>query len=472
MPFADLRQYLDRLESCGQLKRIKKEVDWNLELSHVAKVNEEVGGGVALLFDNVKDYPGQSVLTSLLANISRVAISLDMPPTSRAVDVSREWVNRLARGKIPPEPVSSGPCKENIVKGDQINLLQFPVPQFYARDGGRYIGTACSLITRNLDTGRINLGTYRSMVYDEKRAGVQILPAKDADIDLRGYPKRHEPMPVALVLGADPVLFLCSSTLFAQSESEYDAIGALRGEAVKVVRGETVDLPIPANAEIVIEGEIMPGELLDEGPFGEYTGYYSGKGRIPREFINVKAVTFRNNPILWSTTVGKPVTDTHMIQSINRSSALWEGLQAVGVPGITGVYCPPAAGGRFLAIISVKQQYAGHGNHAGLAAFATVVGNYGLKTVIVVDDDIDPENYDQVVFALGVRFQPDRGAQILRRGRSTILDPSLEIANRELTSRILIDATIPYEWKEKPIPIELDPEMSKKVRSQWSQYFE
>jgi len=472
MPFDDLRQFVDRLESAGQLKRIRKEVDWNLELSHVAKVNEEVGGGVALLFENIKDYPGMPVLTSLLGNKQRVALALDMPIESKALDIGRQWVDRLARGKISPQYVSSAPCKANVVKGDKVDLFKFPAPQFYPRDGGRYIGTACFLINRNIDTGRINLGTYRTMIYDEKRAGIQLLKGKDAEVDLRGYAERREPMPVALVVGADPVLFLCSSTLFGQDESEYDAAGALRGEPVKVVRGETVDLPIPATAEIVIEGEIMPGELLEEGPFGEYTGYYSGKGRVPRDFISVKAITYRDNPIFWATTVGKPVTDTHMIQSINRAAALWDGLQGVKIPGIKGVYCPPAAGGRFVAIVSVKQQYPGHSTHAGLASFSTVMGNYGLKTVIVVDDDIDPENMDQVMFALGLRFQPDRGAQILRRGRSTPLDPSLEIANRDMTSRILIDATIPWEWKEKPIPIELDPEMAKKVRSQWNQYFE
>ncbi len=472
MAFSDLRQYLDRLESTGELKRIKKEVDWNLELSHVAKINEESGGGQALLFENVKDYPGKPVLASLLASHRRVALALDMPLESKSLGIAREWVARTTAKKIAPRVVSSGPCKENIVKGDKVNLLDFPAPWFYPKDGGRYIGTAAYLISRSLDNGRLNLGTYRSMIYDERRAGVQLIKAKDAEIDLRGYAARREPMPVALVIGGDPVLFLCSSTLFPLHESEYDAAGALRGEPVDVVKAETSDLLVPANAEIVIEGEIMPGELLDEGPFGEYTGYYSGKGRVPREFIKVSCITHRTNPILWATSVGKPITDTHVIQSINRAAALWEGLEGVKIPGIQGVYCPPAAGGRFMAIISVKQMYHGHATHAGLAAFSTVMGNYGLKTVIVVDEDIDPENIDQVIYAVGLRYQPERGTQILTRGRSTPLDPSLEIANRDMTSRILIDATIPYEWKEKPIPIELDGEVAKRVRAQWNQYFE
>jgi len=189
----------------------------------------------------------------------------------------------------------------------------------------------------------------------------------------------------------------------------------------------------------VIEGVITPEEKLPEGPFGEYTGYYSGVGSHLREFIKVKAITHRDDPIFWVTTVGKPVTDTHMIMGINRTSSLWNDLKNMGIPGIKAVYGPPSSAGRFLAIIAVKQMYPGHSTQVGLAAFATHTGNYGLKTVMLVDDDIDPENMDQVLYALSFRYQPDRGTQILRRGRPTPLDPSLEIGQRDMTSRVIID---------------------------------
>ena len=232
---------------------------------------------------------------------------------------------------------------------------------------------------------------------------------------------------------------------------------------------QTVDLPIPANAEIVIEGEVDPNAFMEEGPFGEYTGYYSGVGTDKRNFINVTAVTYRNNPVLWGTTVGRAVTDTHMTMALTYGATLWQQLtNDMKIPGIKSVYCPPEGAGRFLAIISVKQMYPGHADQVGTAAISTEMGAYGLKTVIVVDEDIDPWDIPRVLYAVSFRFQPNR-CQIIKRGRSTPLDPSLPIDARDITGRIIIDATIPYEWKEKPIPIELDPETVKKIKGRWSE---
>jgi 4-hydroxy-3-polyprenylbenzoate decarboxylase len=472
MPYRDLREFLDRLASLDYLGRIQKEVNWNLELSHIAKVNEEEHrGGKALLFENITGHPGWRVLTSALTTRERLALALDMPPSSSLMNLSREWVERIKNKRVPPRVVESGPVHENVVQGDDVDIFKLPAPWFYPADGGRYLGTAGYLISRNLDSGRLNLGTYRLMMSDAKRAAIQIIKAKDAEIDLRGYAARNEPMPVAYVCGAEPSLFLCGSTLFGLNESEYEIAGALRDEPVDVVKAVTNDLLVPATAELVIEGEIMPGETLPEGPFGEYTGHYSGK-EFPKEFINIKAITYRNNPILWSTTVGKPVTDTHMLMAVNRTASLWNDLSAMNIPGIKAVYGPPASAGRMLVIISIKPMYHGHSTQVGLAAFATVTGNYGLKTVILVDDDIDPENMDQVMFALSFKFQPDVGTQIIKRGRSTPLDPSLPIGDaRYMTSRIIIDCTTPYEWKEKPKQIYLDEQMLKHVKDNWNEYF-
>ncbi len=469
MPYSDLREFIDRLEANGQLHRVTKQVDWNLELAHVAKVNEQ-RGGPALLFESIKDYPGQSVLTSAFTSKERVALGLEMPPETRFLEIARSWVGRIADKRIEPVEVATGPCKDHVVTGEDVDLFSLPAPWFYPNDGGRYVGTACFLISRSPDNGRMNLGTYRVMIIDEHRAGIQLIKGKDSEIDLRGYAERGEAMPVALVIGGDPVLFLCSSTMFPLTESEYEVAGALRGKPVDVVRAETSDLLVPASAEIVIEGFIKPGETLPEGPFGEYTGYYSGVGTDPRDFITVTAITHREHPILWSTTVGKPVTDTHMIMGINRTASLWNDLQNMKIPGVMGVYGPPAAAGRMLAIIQVKQMYHGHSTQVGLAAFASVTGNYGLKTVILVDEDIDPENMDAVMYALAFRYQPDRGTQILERGRSTPLDPSLPITDRYMTSRVLIDTCIPYEWEHKPIPIALDDALEQRIIDDWDSY--
>ncbi|MFQ5611618.1 MAG: UbiD family decarboxylase [Anaerolineae bacterium] len=474
MPYNDLREFIQTLDEEGQLKHIKKEVDWNLELSHISKLNEEQqGGGSALLFENVKGYPGRRVFTSALTARERLAIALEMPQDTSLMNLSQEWVNRIQNNRVNPRQIETGPCKENILMGDEIDLTALPAPWFYPGDGGRYLGTAGYLITRNLKTGRLNLGTYRAMVAGKDRMTVFMIKAKDGEIDLRDYAEAGIPMPVAYIPGGDPALFLCSSTLFGLDESEYDVAGALRGAPVEVVRAECSDLLVPATAEYVIEGEIMPGEKIGEGPFGEYTGHYSGKGDEPQEFIQVKAITHRNDPILWSTTVGRPTTDTHMIMSVNRTASLWNDLKTMQIPGIKAVYGPPASAGRMLVIISMKPMYHGHSTQVGLAAFASVTGNYGLKTVILVDDNIDPENMDQVMYALSFKYQPEFGTQILRRGRSTPLDPSLPRSNRFMTSRIIIDCTTPYEWGEEdlPHPIYLDEEMVAHVKKNWDSYF-
>lgn len=463
----DLRDFIQMCEAEGELVRVKALVDWHLEISHVAKLNEEKGGP-ALLFENVKDYTSP-VLTSACTTTSRLALIMGMPKNSSLVDLMREWVKRT-RVKVPPQWVDIAPCKENIDKGDQINLLKFPVPHVYPKDGGRYFGTAAYVVSKDPDTGWVNLGTYRMQILDEKTLGTQFIKGKHADIMLKKYAERRQPMPVAACIGGDPLMFLMGAARFPAFEGEYEFAGAIRGQPIDIVKGETVDLPIPATAEIVVEGEVDADAFRPEGPFGEYTGYYSGVGTTPRNFIKVNCITYRTNPIFWLTTVGRAVTDTHMTLALTYGATLWQELEAMRIPGIKSVYCPPEGAGRFLAIISVKQMYPGHSAQVGTAAISTEMGAYGLKTVIVVDDDVDAWDLPRVLWALSFRFNPSR-AEFIKRGRSTPLDPSLPIDARDITSRLIIDATIPYEWKEKPIPIELDKEMKKRVESRWSEFF-
>ena len=461
----DLRGYISLCEKEGELKRIKPEVDWNLEMSHIAKLNEE-NAGPALLFEKVKGYPSQ-VISIVCTTTSRLALIMGMPKNTSLVELMREWVKRT-HNKIPPKWVASGPCKENVLKGDQINLLKFPVPKVFPKDGGRFFGTTAYTISKDPESGWLNIGVYRLQVLDEKTLGAQFIKGKHSDIMLQKYKSLKKPMPVIVAIGGDPLMFLMGAARLPAFESEFDFAGAIRKEPIEVVKGETVDLPVPANAEIVVEGEVDPETTRPEGPFGEYTGYYSGVGSTPRNFIKIHCITHRNNPIFWFTTVGRAVTDTHMTMALTYGATLWQELEAMRIPGIKAVYCPPEGAGRFIAIISVKQMYPGHANQVGTAAISTEMGAYGLKTVIVVDEDIDPWDLPRVLWALSFRFQPSR-AQIIDRGRSTPLDPSLPIDQRDITSRIIMDATIPFEWKEKPITIELDPEMVKKVKAKWSE---
>jgi phenylphosphate carboxylase beta subunit len=463
----DLRDFVRICEEQGELRRVTAPVDWNLELSHIAKINEE-RCGPALLFEKVKDYTSP-VLTSACTTTARLALIMGLPKESSLVDLMREWVKRT-RTQIPPQWVETAPCKENIMRGDDVDLYKFPAPWVYPKDGGRYFGTAVFVVTKDPDSGWVNLGTYRLQLLGKNILGTQFIKGKHADIMHKAYAAKKQPMPVVAVVGADPLLFLMGAARLPAFESEFGFAGAIKGEPVEIVKAETNDLPVPASAEIVVEGEVDPTATMPEGPFGEYTGYYSGIGATPRPFIKVNCITHRNNPIYWATTVGRAVTDTHMTMALTYGATLWQELEAMRIPGLQSVYCPPEASGRFLAVISVKQMYPGHAAQVGTAAISTEMGAYGLKTVIVVDDDIDAWDWPRVLWALSFRFQPSR-AEFIKRGRSTPLDPSLPIDAREITSRLILDATIPYEWKDKPIPIDLDAEVIKRVQARWKELF-
>lgn len=469
MAYADLREFITRLEQEGELTRIRAEVDWNLELSHVAKLNEEAGGP-ALLFENVKDYTWP-VFTSALATPARLALALGLEKATPFMDVVRTWVERVEK-KVPVNQVDGGPCKENIVRGDDVNLLSFPVPQYYEGDGGRYIGTTCCIISRDPDTGWVNVGTHRMQVLDEKNAGIWMIPGKHVELHLQKYGQWGEKMPVAVAIGVDPVLFLASSGPVPAGDDEYEVVGAIRQAPMDVCRAELSDLPVPAGAEVILEGFVDPIERRDEGPFGEYSGYY--QARYPKQFLAVECITHRNDPIHWGCTTGRPITDIHVLMSLNRTANLWSDLKRMAIPGIKAVYCPPETGGYYVAIVSVKQTYPGQARQAALAVAASGAGSYSTKLIVVVDDDVDPTNLSQVWWAMGMRYQPDRGTDILRRGRASHVDPSLRMKEgQDYTSRIIIDATTPFEWPRdnQPRLITLTPEVERRVRERWTEFF-
>jgi len=466
----ELRDFINKCEQEGELHRIKTEVDWNLELSHIAKLNEEKKGP-ALLFENVKGYD-IPVLTSAFTTPRRLAIGLGMPLNYTMCDMAREWMQLTTKQLTKPVIVDSGPVCEKVLEGDDVDLLSLPVPYFYPMDGGRFVGTAVYLVTKDKETGWLNLGTYRMQIHDGKHCGIQIIKGKHADFHFNQHKKDGTLMPAAAVIGADAVHFLVSSTLVSAQIDEYDIISTLRGEPCEVFKSDLTGLLLPANAEIILEGYVDPKDLREEGPFGEYTGYYSGaKGEEwPKQVLHVQRILRREKPIFWATTVGKPITDTHMIQSLNRTATLWTDLENMKVPGVKSVYIPAESTGRFWAIVSVEQKYPGHSNHVGNAVIATTTGHYGLKGVIVVDHDIPADDWDRVMWALSVRYDPKRDTQIIDRGRSTPLDPALPISARQIVSRVIMDACTPYEWERKPIEIFLDEDMKNKVLSKWKEY--
>ena len=467
----DLRDFISKFEEAGELKRITAEVDWDLEISHIAKLIEE-RNGPALLFENVKGYDSP-VLTGAFGTTKRLAMILGMPTDYSMCDLAQRWMKTVLDKVIAPEEIAGGPVLENIIEGDDINLEKFPAPRFYPLDGGRYIGTAVFVIVRDPETGEINLGTYRMQMLDQKHCGVQMLPGKRGERILKKYKKLGQKMPVVAVIGCDPLLML-AGTLMNSKASELEIAGSIRGQAVRYITSSYSGLPIPAEAEIVLEGEIDPENFQPEGPFGEYTGYYSDEfGKVIRKpCLEVKRVLHRNNPILWATSVGRPVTDAHVLQAFSRTATLWTDLEQMKIPGIKSVYIPPESGGRFWAIVSVQQRYPGHSSHVGNAVISTTTGSYGTKGIIVVDDDIKADDISRVLWALSVRYNPMRGTELIKRGRSTVLDPALDPeSDKMITSRIIMDATLPYEWGDKkPLEIKMDEKVLERIKSRWAEF--
>lgn len=466
----DLRDFVAQCEKVGQLKRVKAEVDWDLEISHVAKVVEEKSGP-ALLFEKVKGYTSP-VLTGAFGTTQRLAIILGKDPNLSMVQLTREWVNTAVKALTPAKEVKDGPIFENILEGDKVDTFAFPSPKFYELDGGRYFGTAVFMVIQDPETGDVNLGTYRMGILDEKSVGVQILKGKKADRIMKKYAKQGKKMPACAIIGGDPLhIFAGAATI--KAKSGYDVVSSLRGEPVEIVKGQVTGLPIPAAAEIVLEGEIDPTQLRNEGPFGEYTGYYTEEliKPIPKPALDVKRIYYRNNPILWETSVGRPVGDQHILYAFTRNASLWTDLTKMEIPGIKSVYTLPEGSGRFIVVVSVQQMYPGHADQVGAAVIASNTGTYGIKMIIIVDDDIDADDLPRVWWALGTRYNPLRGTQLINRGRSTPLDPAIGAdENKFITSRIILDATIPFDWKVKPTEIALNQDMFNKVKTRWKEY--
>ena len=271
----------------------------------------------------------------------RLAIILGKDPGLSMVDLTREWVALAVKEVIRAREMKDGPVFENILDGEKVDTFVFPSPKFYEVLRRRYFGTAVFMVVQDPETGDINLGTYRMGILDNKSVGVQILKGKKGDRIMKKYGKAGKKMPACAIIGGDP-LHIFASAATVKAKSGYDVAAAAR-EPVEVVKSQIHGLPIPAAAEIVLEGEIDPTKLRNEGPFGEYTGYYTEEliKEIPKPALDVQRIYHRNNPILWETSVGRPVGDQHILYAFTRNASLWTDLTKMEIPGIKSVYTLP-----------------------------------------------------------------------------------------------------------------------------------
>ena len=468
-PHADVREFLARVERAGELLHVPG-ADWNLEMGTLAEaVNQGAKGHPpAILFDEVAGYPqGHRVLSGATNSMRRLAITMGFPVPNHPLDVVRAYRDRMKTHEpIPPRVVKTGPVLENVLRDDQVDVLKFPVPFLHELDGGRYLGTDDLVIMRDPEDNWVNCGTYRVMVHDAKRLGIWISPGKQGRQIREKYFKQGKPCPVLVSCGHDPLLFLAGGNELRSGLSEYDWAGGHRGAPYDVIESELYGLPMLAHAEFVIEGEMVEGETAPEGPFGEFTGYYAG-GKSDQPVINVRRIYHRNNPILGMATPMRPPSDFSYSKCVMKAGMIWDEVERAGLAGVKGVWCHEAGGARMFNVISIKQAYAGHAKQAAMAAASCQSGSYLGRFVVVVDEDIDPTNMFDVMWAMCTRCDPAEDIDIIRKMWSGPLDPRIP-RGTTWNSRAVIDACRPYEMLGSYPPVaSATPELRRKVEEKF-----
>ena len=473
--YVDLRELLTQFEAMGEIEKIDG-ADWNLEIGALAETvaARNPGRSPALLFDNIPGYPeGFRILSGGANALRRLAVVLGLPEPRHELDLVKSYRARMRTDFeiIPPVEVATGPILENVQSGDDIDVFKFPVPFVHEHDGGRYIGTDDLVIMRDPDTGWVNTATYRVMVHDAKTVAVWMSPGKHGRFIREKYFDKGEPCPVLICCGQDPLLFLTAHQEIDIGVDELAYAGGLRGRPIPVVKSEVHGLPMPAHAELVIEGVMMPGETRSEGPFGEFMGYYASNAS-EQPVVRVERIYHRNDPILTLAIPSRPPENFTFARATVKSAMIWEEVEKAGLPGVAGVWCHEAGAGRLFNVIAIKQMYPGHASQAAMLAANCHAGNYAGRWVIVVDDDIDPSNLFDVIWAMSTRCDPPDDIQYIKRAWSTPLDPLLRGPPYH-NNRAIVDACRPYAWKDDfPKVAEASPGLKDQVRSKWPHLYE
>ena len=461
--YKDLREYLARLEKSGLLFRIREPIDKDRHLMplaiwqyHGLKSDERK----AFLFENVTDGSGRkyqgAVAVGLLGASKKIySLAVDAAPER----IQEKWLRALSR-PIPARKVRTGPVKEVILKGKALEksggLEALPLPISNPGFDGAPFFTAPFCVTRDPETRKINIGTYRMMLKGRKKSGISCPPAQHIGIHFHKAREMGKPLEMAVILGAAPAIGLTSVSKIPYGMEEYAVAGALAGRAIALVRCETVDLEVPARAEIVLEGEIPTDYAEPEGPFGEYTGYMGGK--MLNRVFNVKCITHRHDPILQMFNEGIP-SESSLMRKLSYEAVVWKFLHRdCNIPGVLKVSFHEWGGSWKYCVIQMKRTTPAQPWQALMAASA-FDPNLG-KVVVVVDEDIDPDDADAVNWALSFRMQPQRDSRVITH-KYAALDPSAAPPGSPVEearfpspsgcSALLMDAT--RKWPSPPVAL-------------------
>ncbi len=505
MAFEGLRDWMKALEKAGEMKRVRAEVSPILEMAEIADRAAKSGrggagaGGPALLFENVTGYKGAQVLMNQFGSERRMRLALEVdslddvakrietllhPVAPSGIMDKLKMLPMLAEvGSFFPKTVDArkAPCKEVVLRGEQIDVLQFPILQTWPQDGGRFITLPC-VTTRDPKSGKRNLGMYRMQVYDGKTTGMHWQRQKNAAEHLRERLRattsaradevelmaltaggtaaaapgtiapqvaariHGERMEVAVAIGTDPATTFSAIVPAPPEVEEYLIAGFLRQRAVELVKCETVDLEVPAHAEIVLEGYVELAELRTEGPFGDHTGFYTMQDEYP--VFHITCITHRKDPIYAATIVGKPpMEDAWMGKAVER---IFLPLMRLTLPEICDIHLPAEGVFHNLMIVSIRKSYAGHARKVMHGIWAMGQAMF-TKCIIVLDEDCDVQNLAEVTLRVSNNIDPERDIQFTL-GPIDTLDHSSRLPN--YGSKMGIDATRkwPAEGFHRPWP--------------------
>ncbi|MGH8454887.1 MAG: 4-hydroxy-3-polyprenylbenzoate decarboxylase [Nevskiales bacterium] len=483
MKYRDLRDFITQLESQGELRRIGVEVDPNLEMTEICDRVLRTGGP-ALLFEKPKGH-SIPVLGNLFGTPRRVALGMGQESVEALRDVGRllaflkepeppkgfrdlweKWPVFKQVMNMPTDVVSRAPCQKNRVEGPDVDLSKLPIQTCWPEDAGPLI-TWGLVITRGPHKERQNLGIYRMQVIGRNKLIMRWLAQRGGALDFREWHEKNpgQPFPSSVALGADPATILGAVTPVPDTLSEYAFAGLLRGAKTEVVKCLGSDLQVPASAEFVLEGVIHPGEMADEGPFGDHTGYYNEVEQFP--VFTVERITHRDDPIYHSTYTGRP-PDEPAVLGVAFNEVFVPILQKQ-FPEITDFYLPPEGCSYRIACVSMKKQYPGHAKRVMFGVWSFLRQFMYTKFVIVTDDDVNVREWKDVIWALTTRMDPARDTVIIENTPIDYLDFASPVSG--LGSKIGFDAT--HKWKGETTrewgrPITMDPAVKARVDALWS----
>lgn len=441
MAFDDLRSFLQALDDQGQLLKISEEVNAEPDLAAAANATGRIGDGApALWFDNIRGFNDARVTMNTIGSWQNHAISLGLPPNTPVKKQIDEFIRRWDNFPVTPERRANPAWAENTVDGDDINLFDIlPLFRLNDGDGGFYLDKACVVSRDPLDKdnfGKQNVGIYRMEVKGKRKLGLQPVPMHDIALHLHKAEERGEDLPIAITLGNDPIITLMGATPLKYDQSEYEMAGALRESPYPIAIAPLTGFDVPWGSEVILEGVIEGRKREIEGPFGEFTGHYSGGRNMT--VVRIDKVSYRSKPIFESLYLGMPWTEIDYLMGPATCVPLYQQLKAE-FPEVQAVNAMYTHG--LLAIISTKKRYGGFARAVGLRAMTTPHGLGYVKMVIMVDEDVDPFNLPQVMWALSSKVNPAGDLVQLPNMSVLELDPGSSPAG--ITDKLIIDATTP-----------------------------